>query len=128
MNIYNTNQTEAYLGGGLKVKEKSYRKEKKLQISSNFLPFISRTCPSPNLISKYAPSTKTFYINTHRVQDKWLFLSCVCPLSRYLYLLQVGRTLGSMAGAGEDLIPGSDIRDNVECRTINKRNANAVPC
>ena len=37
MNIYNTNQTEAYLGGGLKVKEKSYRKEKNykfLQISS----------------------------------------------------------------------------------------------
>ena len=44
-----------------------------------------------------------------------------------LYLMQVGEKL-DQTEVGEDLIPGIDIKDSVECRTINKRNTNTVPC
>ena len=43
-------------------------------------------------------------------------------------MLQVGAALMAVEAVGEELIPGTDIKDTLECRTINKRNANTVPC
>ena len=52
-------------------------------------------------------------------------------LCRYLnlcLLCQVGTQLQDTSLAQEELIPGPDIKDTVECRTINKRNTNSEPC